>query len=130
MKKRRVLLVDDDARITRGLAMYLDAHGSCDVRVENAGRRAVTAAREFRPDVIFLDIVMPDADGGTIAAEIKADPVLRNTPVVFLTALVTQHATHGVQAQIGGHPFLAKPVDPDLVLACIDKYAPVDEPQP
>ena len=126
MRKRRVLLVDDDAGITRALAMYLDAHGSCDVRVENAGRRALAAAREFRPDVIFLDIVMPDADGGTIAAELKADPVLRDTPVVFLTALVSQHVTHGVQAQIGGHPFLAKPVDPDVVLSCIDKYARAD----
>jgi len=104
--------------------MYLDAHGDCDVRVENAGRRALATAREFRPDVIFLDIVMPDADGGTIAADIKADPVLTGTPVVFLTALVSQHKTHGTQAQIGGHPFLAKPVDPDVVLSCIDKYAP------
>ena len=127
MRKRRVLLIDDDEGITRALAMYLDAHGTCQVRVENAGRRAVAAAREFRPDVIFLDIVMPDADGGTIAAEMKADPLLRDTPVVFLTALVSQHATHGVQAQIGGHPFLAKPVDPDLVLSCIDKYARVTE---
>jgi len=122
MKKRRVLLVDDDAGITRALAMYLDAHGNCQVRIENAGRRALEVAREFRPDVIFLDIVMPDADGGTIAADMKADPQLKNIPVVFLTALVSQHVTHGVQAQIGGHPFLAKPVDPDLVLECIDKY--------
>ena len=131
MRKRRVLLVDDDEGITRALAMYLDAHGSCQVRVENSGRRAVSAARDFRPDVIFLDIVMPDADGGTIAAEIKADPILRDTPVVFLTALVSQHVTHGVQAQIGGHPFLAKPVDPDVVLSCIDKYArPINENTP
>ena len=69
-------------------------------------------------------IVMPDADGGTIAAEIKADPGLRNTPVVFLTALVSQHVTHGVQAQIGGHPFLAKPVDPDVVLECVGHETP------
>jgi CheY-like chemotaxis protein len=129
MTRRRVLLVDDDAGITRALAMYLDAYGNCEVRVENAGRRALAAAREFRPNVIFLDIVMPDADGGTIAAEIKADPVLKNTPVVFLTALVSQHKTHGAQAQIGGHPFLAKPVDPDVVLACVDKYAPAETAQ-
>jgi CheY-like chemotaxis protein len=127
MNRRRVLLVDDDAGITRALAMYLDAHGDCDVRVENAGRRAVATAREFRPDVIFLDIVMPDADGGTIAADMKADPVLKNTPIVFLTALVSQHKTQGAQAQIGGHPFLAKPVDPDVVLSCIEKYTASQE---
>ena len=127
MRKRRVLLVDDDAGITRSLAMYLEAHGSCDVRVENEGRRAVATAREFRPEVIFLDIVMPDADGGTIAADIKADPVLKHTPVVFLTALVSQHKTRGTQARIGGHPFLAKPVDPEVILACIDTYVASEE---
>ena len=126
MRKRRVLLVDDDAGITRSLAMYLEAHGSCDVRIENEGRRAVATAREFRPDVIFLDIVMPDADGGTIAGDIKTDAVLKNTPVVFLTALVSQHKTRGSQAQIGGHPFLAKPVDPEVILSCIDKYVPAE----
>ena len=107
--------------------MFLDAHGDCEVRVENAGRRAIATAREFRPDIIFLDIVMPDADGGTIAADLKVDPVLKHIPVVFLTALVSQHKTQGAQTQIGGHPFLAKPVDPDVVLACIDQYAPAQE---
>lgn len=123
MRKRRILLVDDDAGITRALAMYLEENGGCEVRVENAGSRAVQTAREFLPDLIFLDIVMPDADGGTIAAQIQEDPLLRSTPVVFLTALVSQHVTHGVPAQIGGHPFLAKPVDPDVVLSCIERYA-------
>jgi CheY-like chemotaxis protein len=65
---------------------------------------------------------MPDADGGAVAAEIKADPVLHDTPIVFLTALVTPQEAAG-QDQIGGHPFLAKPVDPDVIVACIEKYA-------
>lgn len=123
MTKKRILLVDDEVSITRALALYLTENGNCDVRVENAGSRAVATAKEFRPDLIFLDIVMPDADGGTIAAEIKADPALHNTPIVFLTALVSKHETGGATAQIGGHPFLAKPVDPDTVLAYIEKHA-------
>ena len=123
MKKRRILLVDDEVGITRALALYLEENGNCDVRVENAGSRALATAREFRPDLIFLDIVMPDADGGTLAAEMKADPILHGTPIVFLTALVSRHQTGGASMQIGGHPFLAKPVDPDTVLAYIEKHA-------
>ncbi len=123
MKKRRILLVDDEVGITRALALYLEENGNCDVRVENAGSRALATAREFRPDLIFLDIVMPDADGGTLAAEMKADPMLRGTPIVLLTALVSRHQTGGASMQIGGHPFLAKPVDPDTVLAYIEKHA-------
>jgi CheY-like chemotaxis protein len=123
MKKKRILLVDDEVSITRALAMYLQENGDYDVRVENVGSRALATAREFRPDLIFLDIVMPDADGGALAAEIKGDPVLRETPVVFLTALVSRHETGGSPKQIGGHPFLAKPVDPDMVVAYIEKHA-------
>ena len=122
MRKRRILLVDDEVSITRGLAIYLTEVGDCDVLVENAGSRAVAAARHFRPDLIFLDIVMPDADGGTLAAEIKGDPILQKTPIVFLTALVSQHETHGQEKQIGGYPFLAKPVDPDTVLEYVDRF--------
>ena len=123
MQKRRILLVDDEVGITRGLALYLQENSDCDVRVENAGSRALDTAREFRPDLIVLDLVMPDADGAALAVAIRADPVLEVTPIVFLTALVSQRETGGAAKQIGGHPFLAKPVDPDIVLAYIDKYA-------
>jgi CheY-like chemotaxis protein len=123
MKKPRILLVDDEVGITRALALYLRENGDCEVQVENVGSRALATARQFRPDLIFLDIVMPDADGATLAAEIKADSVLHATPIVFLTALVSQRETGGGTKQIGGHPFLAKPVDPDTVLAYISKFA-------
>ena len=120
--KKRILLVDDEDSITRTLALYLTEHGDCDVRVENAGSRALAAAREFLPDLIFLDVVMPDADGGALAAEIQADPFLRDTPVVFLTALVSRREIGAGPTHIGGYPFLAKPVHPDAVLACIDAH--------
>ncbi len=123
MTRRRILLVDDDASLTRALALYLTENGNCDVRVENAGSRAVATAREFQPDLIFMDIVMPDADGGALAAEIQADPLLRGTPLVFLTVLVSQSETQGGSIQIGTYPFLAKPVDPEIVLASIEHHA-------
>lgn len=119
---KRILLVDDEVGITRGLAMYLTENGDCEVRVENRGSRAIAAAREFRPDLIVLDIVMPDAEGGTIAAAIKSDPLLTSTPVVFLTALLSHSESGSGVAEIGGHPFFAKPVDPDTVLAYIKDH--------
>ena len=123
MPKTRVLLVDDEVIVSRTLKMFLDDNGGFEVRVENAGSQALATARDFRPDIIFLDIVMPDTDGGTVAAQIKADEDLHDTPIVFLTALVTPEETGGGQNEIGGHAFLAKPVDPDTVIAYIEKYA-------
>jgi CheY-like chemotaxis protein len=122
MKIQRILLVDDDANIAL-LASYLTKHGHFDVQVENAGQRAVDTARAFRPDVIFLDVMMPDADGGAVAAQMKADPVLRNTPIVFLTGLASRLGTGGPAMEIGGYPFLSKPIQAETVLAYIHELA-------
>lgn len=122
MIKRRILLIDDEVSITRALAIYLTENGDCEVCVENEGSRAIAAAREFRPHLIFLDLVMPDTDGSTLAAQLRADPVLKGTPIVFLTALVSQQEAARGSKQIGGLPFLAKPVDPDAVLEYIDQH--------
>jgi len=123
MRRRRILLVDDEVSITRALALYLTENGGCDVRVENEGIRAVASAREFEPDLIFLDIMMPDIDGGTVASEIQDDPLLRGTPIVFLTALVSRDETGGTLKRIGGYPFLAKPTHPEVVLEYIKVHA-------
>ena len=123
MRRRRILLVDDEVSITKAVSLYLTEHGDCDVRVENEATRALATAQEFQPDLIFLDIVMPDIDGGTLAAEIQGDPVLSGTPLVFLTALVLPEETGGAPKEIGGHPFLAKPVHMATVLAFVDAHA-------
>ena len=122
MRRRRILLVDDEVSITRAISLYLTEHGDCEVRVENQGIRALATAQEFQPDLIFLDIVMPDVDGGTLAAEIQSDPVLSGTPLVFLTALLSLQETGGVSKEIGGYPFLAKPVHLETVLAFVDAH--------
>ena len=130
MKHPRVLLVDDDVTVTRTLALFLEEQGKCEVRVENVATRALRAARQFRPNLILLDVVMPGMDGGTLAAAIEDDAVLRNTPIVFLTALISRREAAGSRQEIAGHPFLAKPADPERVLQYIDEYArawPSDE---
>jgi len=82
---------------------------------ENDATKAHQSAVNFRPDLILLDIVMPETDGGEVAARIQADPELENTPIIFLTALVTRaEAKSGLNIQ--GHSFLAKPVSiPELI---------------
>ena len=66
---------------------------------------------------------MPIRDGGEIAAQIRGDPELQNTPIIFLTALVTPtEAKAGVH--IDGHPFLAKPVNVHELMNAIDEHVP------
>ncbi len=121
MEKSRILLVDDEVTITRSLSLYLEATGAYQVRTENHGSQAVSAAREFQPDLVLLDIIMPDQDGASIAGDLQADPNLKDIPIVFLTAIVSRKEVGAQGRDIGGHPFLAKPLDPDQVVACIER---------
>ncbi len=114
-EKRRILIVDDDRDSTHLIKILLEKISHYLVLAENNAAKAHESARDFRPDLILLDIMMPQIDGGDIAAQIDADPGLQRTPIIFLTALVTKtEAKAGLHIQ--GHPVLAKPIDiPELI---------------
>lgn len=118
MEKRKILIVDDEEKFGRMVKMVLDATGSYEAGIECRGRHAVAACRAFKPDLVFLDIAMPDMDGSEVAGILKEDPELKNIPVVFLTAMVAK-GEMGPNAKIGGYPFLAKPVSADDIIACL-----------
>ena len=82
---------------------------------ENDALKAHHSAQNFGPELILLDIMMPERDGGDVATQIEADPGLQRTPIIFLTGLVTRaEAKAGLHVQ--GHPVLAKPVNiPELI---------------
>jgi DNA-binding response OmpR family regulator len=120
MDKIRILLIDDEPSFTRMLKMNLE-HRGFKVMVENNGAYAYTAARDFLPDFIFLDVIMPDVDGGDVAAKIRSDRRFKDVPIVFLTAGVSKESTRAKGNVIGGQTYLAKPVTVDEVVRCIDK---------
>ena len=121
MVKKKILIVDDELSITRLLKLNLEKNGGFLVRTENEGTKALAAAKEFKPDLILLDVMMPDIDGGDVAAIIQADPLLRNVPVVFLTAAVKKEELDAKGGMIGGFPYIAKPLDVKGVTAVIER---------
>src|SRR5947208_6854731 len=122
--KRRILIVDNDRDTTHLVKVLLERTGDYVVLEENEATKAHQSALNFRPDVILLDIVMPKTDGGEVAARIQADPELQNTPIIFLTALVTR-AEAKSRLNIQGHPFLAKPVSIPELINAIEEHLPV-----
>ena len=118
MNKKRILLIDDESGFTNILRLSLPAYEVC---AENNPLRAVETARKFKPDIIFLDVIMPDMDGGAVAAELKEDASLTNVPIVFLTAIVSEKDTK-TGSLIGGFEFLAKPVSRDQIVECVRKH--------
>jgi CheY-like chemotaxis protein len=108
---KRILVVDDESDFTRLLKVGLEHLGGFTVREENDSTHALKAAREYGPDAIILDIMMPDLDGSELAAIIQQDETLKHTPLIFLTALVSEEEVHRGSFVRGGRMFLPKPVD-------------------
>ena len=123
MTKKKILLVDDEKSFTNLLKLNLEETGNYEVRVENWAEDAVNAAKEFKPDIILLDIIMPRMPGGNVAALIKETPQLKETPIVFLTAAVRRHQVEENDGIICDFPCIAKPATVDMVVEAIEKHA-------
>lgn len=128
MAKRKILIVDDETNLTMLVRLNLEKTGRYEVREENRALRALAAAREFKPDLVLLDVMMPDLDGGDVLAQLKDDANLRNVPVVFLTATVLKEDLAKQGGTIGGHPFIPKPFKVEVLLEQIAKMLPPPEP--
>lgn len=122
MNTKRILVVDDEPSVTRSLKLNLENTMRYEVRTENDSARAVAAAREFHPDLILLDVIMPGLDGCDVSTRIHADPELRDMPIVFLTALATNEDTGGQAITAGATVYVAKPVMLGELLRCIDQH--------
>ncbi len=120
--KKRILLVDDEAPMTRMMRRNLEATGRFEVLDINDPVTALKEARQFRPDLVFLDVMMPGLDGGDVAAAFAEDPSLAKVPVIFLTAIVTKDEVKPAGSKIGKHVYLAKPVKLEELLACIETH--------
>ena len=120
--KKHILVVDDQPQNTRLLKLCLEQTNRYVVREENDARAALSAAEEFQPHLILLDVMMPGMDGGELAACFQASPRLKGVPIIFLTAAVTKGEVQSRGGQLGGFPFLAKPVVLAELLVCLTRH--------
>jgi len=104
---KRVLIVDDDPDIREIAMTGFEIAGGWEVRDADSGLAGLELARQEPPDVILLDVMMPETDGPTTAALLQADERTRHVPIIFLTAKV--HLTDRPRGVCG---FITKPFDP------------------
>jgi CheY-like chemotaxis protein len=111
-----VLAIDDERATHELLERELGARG---YRVVHAagGRAGLRLAREVRPDVITLDIIMPEMDGWAVLRELKADPEVRDIPVILVTILGDREMGYS----LGATDYLTKPVEVDALLRVLDR---------
>jgi CheY-like chemotaxis protein len=116
---KRILICDDDPAILRVLQVNLEVEGYTTLLAHHGEEALEVAARE-NPDLIILDIMMPRLDGYQTCERLKNDEMLKDIPVVFLSAKAQQSdidkgKTYGVA------DYLTKPFDPDVLVETIER---------
>ena len=119
--KTRILVVDDEPGFTTLLKYSLEGEGYYEVREENDSTHALEAAREFGPDVVILDVMMPDVDGSDVAARLREDARFAHTPIIFLTALALGNDAPGGIPKKGGQTYLPKDTPLDELIDFIEE---------
>ena len=115
---KKILLVDDDPGVHLIIVPILTKAGYSAVSAKN-GEQALQLALNERPDLIILDVIMPGIKGRDLCRKIRAYEVLKDTPVIFLTA---KDSEEDIQAELeaGAVTHLTKPVNPNELLKTID----------
>ncbi|MDQ8193179.1 response regulator [Coraliomargarita sp. SDUM461004] len=117
---RRVLVIDDEPSFTRMVKLNLEDTGNYIVETLNESRKALITAKTFEPEIILLDVVMPEADGGDVALQLRSRQATQHIPIIFVSAMVSQKESKKGFYQSGGEHFLAKPIDKDTLCGAIE----------
>lgn len=111
----KVLVVEDDRSIQMVLELVLGRMAKCDVLVASNGRDGIAAIQQHKPDLVLLDIMMPEMDGFEVCRLAKADPAVNHIPIIFLTAQ-PQPAAVAKAMSLGAAGYLVKPFDPMKII--------------
>jgi DNA-binding response OmpR family regulator len=113
----RILVIDDEPEITEIIKAYMSNAGY-EVEVENEPQNGIQDARNFKPNVIILDIQMPFMDGYDVCSQLRADPDTAETPVLFLTGKDVRE-DRGKAFGVGGDFYIKKPFSCERLLQMV-----------
>jgi CheY-like chemotaxis protein len=111
---REVLYVDDEPDIREIVQMALGLMPTLSVRTADSGVRALESMRERKPDLVLLDVMMPNMDGPTTLQQMRATPELQSIPVIFMTAKAMPQEVARFRS-LGAAAVIPKPFDPMLL---------------
>jgi excisionase family DNA binding protein len=108
--KRKVLLVDDDVELVELMNKFLDEDGRFEVRIASNGFDAGLMVKEYRPDVIVLDVMLPDINGKEVCHRIRADATLEDVRILCISGMIEEDKVQELRLA-GADKFLHKPFD-------------------
>ncbi|MGU9958365.1 MAG: response regulator transcription factor [Arenicellales bacterium WSBS_2016_MAG_OTU3] len=118
---KKILVAEDEPYITESLSFVLN-HAGYQVLTESDGAEVVKKIRRLRPDVVILDLMLPNKNGFEILKQLKSDDELKQIPVMVLTAK-GQHEDRTTTGQLGADAFITKPFSNREVLASVNQLA-------
>lgn len=116
VSRPRVLVVEDDAPLAHMYCTALTMNGLSVMRAAD-GLTALRVVEDYRPDVVVLDLMLPQVDGWTVLREFEARASTRNIPVVVVTGADIDQVTHA-------RAVIRKPVDPDYIATVVARHLP------
>ena len=113
--KRKVLVVDDDQELVELITDVLEKDGRFEVRVANNGFDAGMMVKEYRPDLIVLDLMLPDINGREVCQRVRSDPTLEGVKIICISGMVEEDKIDELKAS-GADEFLHKPFETDELI--------------
>ena len=120
METREILIVDDDVATLKMLERLLMRAGYSVIPL-SLGKEAIRVAKERTPDLVILDIMMPDMDGGEVANILKSEPETKNIPIIFLSSLIKKNEEKGSSRRDGIY-LISKPFEREELLRQVENY--------
>jgi two-component system, OmpR family, response regulator len=121
MNKPKILIIDDEVNLTKMLKLNIEETDKYEVMTLNDGTKAINIISDFMPDLLLLDVMMPNIQGNEIADQVIQNKDLEHIKIIFLTAIVTKNEVPDSSKTIGGRKFIAKPVKLNELLEAIEE---------
>lgn len=120
MDKKTILIVDDEPDVRQVLGKALEAEGFSILTADN-GKDALMITRQELPDIVILDLLMPDISGGSVGLTLKEDPLTKDIPIIFLSCTFAEKGSHHNGPLFAGNIRLAKPYDIVKLLKAVNQ---------
>jgi excisionase family DNA binding protein len=113
--RRKALVVDDDEELVELIRDALEADGRFEIRVANNGFDAGMMVREYHPDIIVLDVMLPDINGKEVCQRVRSDPALDDVKIICISGMVEQDKIEDLKAS-GANDFMQKPFEVESLI--------------
>jgi CheY-like chemotaxis protein len=116
ISKKTILIIDDEEDFCYFVKLNLEQTGNFEVLTANNGADGINMVKRYQPDLILLDIIMPNMTGTQVAESLRNDKTTKDIPIIFVTAIVKRGEVGAMDYQFGGNYFVFKPVKLDELI--------------